>query len=95
MGLRARGRDVHRFDVSAGLLQLLTSDSRRAAVRSLASYGSFFAWYTIFMKIEMKRVTWYSQIIAIVVYVGTFYVAYQLGGYAHEDTVCEAPSVQS
>lgn len=31
------------------------------------------------MKIEWNRVTWYSKLIAVIVFVGTFFVGFWLG----------------
>jgi len=31
------------------------------------------------MKIEWKKVTWYSTVLAIILYLGTFFIAFYLG----------------
>ncbi len=33
------------------------------------------------MKIEFKKVTWYSQVVAIIVFIGTFFIGFHLGRY--------------
>ena len=48
------------------------------------------------MSISFKTVTWYSQIIAIVLFVGVFALGYHLGRYGSETSVAPAPlSVQT
>jgi hypothetical protein len=37
------------------------------------------------MKIEFNKVTWYSKLLAIIVFVGTFVLAFWLGGLYHQD----------
>ncbi|MFA6552164.1 MAG: hypothetical protein WCT19_01535 [Candidatus Paceibacterota bacterium] len=36
------------------------------------------------MTIEFNKVTWYSNIVAIIIFVGTFYIGYYLGGQAEK-----------
>ena len=39
------------------------------------------------MKIEFNKVTWYSKLLAIIIYVGTFFLGYWLG-QINEGSLC-------
>ena len=50
-------------------------------------------WYTLRMTIEWNKVTWYSKIAAVAVFVGTFFLGFWLGTMKAEKVYVEVPQI--
>ena len=77
-GVRAAARGVYHHNGVDDVLQVLIITAVVLAV-SLVVRPFYFPWYYFCMKIEWNTVTWYSKLIAVVLYVGTFSIAYSMG----------------
>ncbi len=62
--------------------------------RDFSLWHTSFACYTTGMKIQWTKVTWYSQIIAIILFVGIFFLGMWIGEKSGA-SICQALGIHT